>query len=182
MTFDSYDQSTFGKTASEDGNGHSTTGTYDASGNPITQTNAVGATTTYSYNAFNEKTCTAQALAASPAHRSLRRLQSPQAPRRSRLHRRPRPSTSPTPSTTLTETRSIRRPATTLRVRARPPSRARHTTSTTGPVSDTRLQYGLVYHSHRPRPSLPCATIDADGVVTQLALRQHGRPRLVVHS
>jgi len=49
-----FDQSTFGETSMLDPDGHSTTSTYDASGNLLTSTDALGNTTTYTYNSLNE--------------------------------------------------------------------------------------------------------------------------------
>ena len=40
--------------------------TYDADGNVLTSTNALGNTSTYSYNSFDEQTCAAEPSAADP--------------------------------------------------------------------------------------------------------------------
>ena len=49
-----YDPNTLGVTSVTDPNGHTTTSTYDASGNLLSSTDALGNTTSYTYNAFNE--------------------------------------------------------------------------------------------------------------------------------
>jgi RHS repeat-associated protein len=48
-----------------DANNHATTYTYDANGNVLTKTNALGDVWSYSYNSFNEITCATAPMAAS---------------------------------------------------------------------------------------------------------------------
>ena len=49
-----YDSSTLGQSSVTDPNGHTTTNTYDLSGNELTSTDALGKTTVYTYNSLNE--------------------------------------------------------------------------------------------------------------------------------
>ena len=53
-TLYTYDPNTLGRTAVTDPNGHTTTYSYDASGNLLSATDPLGRTTTWTYNAFNE--------------------------------------------------------------------------------------------------------------------------------
>ncbi len=52
----SYDPATLGVTQVVDPLGHATTATFDSSGNRLTATDALGRTTTWTYNAYNEVT------------------------------------------------------------------------------------------------------------------------------
>ncbi len=49
-----YDPATLGRTSVTDPDGHSTKNTYDSNGNLLTTTDALGNTTSYGYNSFNE--------------------------------------------------------------------------------------------------------------------------------
>jgi len=51
-----YDPTTNGETSVTDPNGHTTTYTYDTSGNKLTETNPTGDTTTWTYNGYDEVT------------------------------------------------------------------------------------------------------------------------------
>ena len=62
----SYDPSSLGTTSTTNPDGDTSTATYDADGNVLTSTNALGNTTTYSYNFLDEQTCKALPEAASP--------------------------------------------------------------------------------------------------------------------
>jgi len=139
----------------------------------VARTNALGNTTTYSYNSFNEQTCAAEPLAANPCS-----------------------SLSP-PSAITAGTATITPPS------SAPPKYATYrefdtdgnliytTTGDYAPGSGTASQLRTTYDLYNgqsvtlnsvndactntaPSTELPCATINADGVVTQLAYDSHG--------
>ena len=168
-----YDPTSLGTTSATDPNSHVTTNTYDASGNLLTATDGDGNTTTYSYNVFNEQTCKALPLAADPCS-----------------------SLSP-PSAITAGTATITPPS------SAPPKYATYTeydtdgneiyqttgdyTPGSGTASQSRTTYDL-YNGESvtldsvddscantaPSGELPCATIDPNGVVTQLAYDSAG--------
>ena len=78
-----------------------------------------------------------------------------------------RPSTPPTPSTTPTATRSTRRPGTRARFGSASQSRTSYDLYN-GAVGDPRGHHDSCTNT-APSTELSCATIDPDGVVTQLA-------------
>ncbi len=167
-----YDPATLGTTAVTDPNGNTTTASYDASGNVISRTNALGQTSTYSYNSLNEPTCQATPLAASPC------------------------SSLAPPTAVTAGTATITPPA------SAPPAYVTYreydtdgnliyTTagdySPSGSLNQQRTSYDL--HNGQsvtlgsttdscatsaPSTELPCATINPDGVVTQLTYDSHG--------
>ena len=167
-----YDPATLGTTSTTDPNGNTTTSTYDANGNVISSTNALGQTTTYSYNAFNEPTCQASPMAASAC------------------------SSLTPPSAITAGTATITSPS------SAPPAYVTYNEydtngnliystsgdySPTGTLTQQRTSYDL-YNGQSvtmgtttdscttPAPSaeLPCATINPDGVLTQLTYDAHG--------
>jgi len=168
-----YDQSTFGQTAVEDPDGNSTGGLYDAEGNELDSIDALGNITTYAYNSFNEQTCVALPMAPEPCS-----------------------SLSP-PSEITAGTATISPPASV------PPQFVTYTEydtdgnkiwTTTGdyapnvtPASQSRTTFDL-YNGQSvtlgdnddsctntaPSSELPCATIDPNGVVTELAYDSAG--------
>ncbi|MGC2169273.1 MAG: DUF6531 domain-containing protein [Acidimicrobiales bacterium] len=169
----SYDPDTLGLTQTTDPNSNVTSATYDADGNLLSSTNGLGNTTTYSYNSFNELTCEALPLASSPCS-----------------------ELSP-PSAITAGTSTITPPGS-----APPPYVTYYEYDTDGNLiytatgdypagSDTLTQTRTTYNLYNgqsvtlgtttdscttsaPATNLPCATIDADGVVTQLAYDSYG--------
>ncbi|MCU1362557.1 MAG: hypothetical protein JWM55_385, partial [Acidimicrobiaceae bacterium] len=155
-----------------DANGNTTEYTYDGDGNVLTSTNALGNMTSYSYNSFDEATCEALALASSPCS-SLS------------------PPSAVTPGGTIT-------PPTTG-----PPDHVTYseydtkgnliytTTGDYGPGGGSATQSRTTYNvyngesvtlgtitesctTNAPTTELPCATINADGVVTQRGYDAYG--------
>ena len=155
-----------------DANGNTTSYTYDGDGNVLTSTNALGNTTSYSYNAFDEVTCEALPLASSQC-------------------------SSLTPPSAITPGGAITPPATA------PPDHVTYSEYDTngnliyttegdyapggGSASQSRTTYNL-YNGESvtlsstidscatgaPTTELPCATINADGAVTQLGYDAYG--------
>jgi RHS repeat-associated protein len=150
-----------------------TSSTYDSSGNVLTTTNGLGNTWSYSYNSFNEQTCAAEPLAANPC------------------------STLSPPSAITAGTGTITAPS------SAPPKYVTYreydtdgnliyaTTGDYAPGSGSASQSRTTYDLYNgqsvtlnsvtdsctntaPATELPCATINADGVVTQLAYDSHG--------
>lgn len=169
----SYDQNTFGQSAVEDPDGNVSGKDYDADGNDLFSGDALGNITSYAYNSFNEQTCAALPLASDPCS-----------------------ALSP-PSAITAGTSTITPPA------SAPPSYVTYTeydtdgnliyqtTGDYGPESDSASQSRTTYHLYNgqsvtlgddddsctntaPSSELPCATIDPNGVVTQLAYDSSG--------
>jgi RHS repeat-associated protein len=168
-----YDPTTLGLTQTTDPNGNVTSSTYDSYGNVLTTTNGLGKTSSYSYNSFNEQTCATEPLAANPC-------------------------SSLSPPTAITAgTASVTPPS------SAPPKYVTYreydtngnliytTTGDYAPGSGTASQSHTTYDlyngesvtlnsvtesctSTAPSTELPCATINADGVVTQLAYNSYG--------
>jgi len=167
-----YDPSTLGTTSTTDPNGNTTTATYDANGNLISQTNALGQTSTYSYNSFNEPTCQATPLAASPCS-SLT------------------PPAAVTAGTATITPTSTAPPAYVTYSQYDTDGNLIYTTTgdyaPSGTLTQQRTSYDL-YNGRSitlgsttdscvtsaPSTELPCATINPDGVVTQLTYDAHG--------
>ncbi len=167
-----YDPTTLGTTSTTDPNGDTTTSSYDANGNLLSSTNALGRTTTYSYNSFNEPTCQTTPLAASPC-------------------------SSLTPPVAIAAGSSTITPPT-----AAPPAYVTYSQydtngnliytttgdySPSGTLNQQRTTYDL-YNGQSvtlgtstdscttsaPSTELPCATINPNGIVTQLTYDAHG--------
>jgi YD repeat-containing protein len=168
-----YDQSTFGQTEVQNPDANVTTAAYDDDGNQTSTTSALGNTTTSSYNSFNEQTCVAQPLAANPCS-SL----SPPAAITAGTATITPPSSAPPPYVTYTEYDTDG-------------NEIYQTTGDYAPGSDTASQSRTTYDLYNgqsvtldsvddsctntaPSSELPCATINANGVVTQLAYDSHG--------
>ena len=163
-----FDQDTFGETSALNPDGEGTTAAYDPDGNLTAKTNALGDTATYSYNDLNEQTCAAQPLATDPCS-SL----SP-------------PSAITAGTSTITPPSSAPPPYVTYSEYDTDGNLIYQTTGDYAPGSDTASQSRTTYHLYNgqsvtlgshddsctntaPSSELPCATIDANGVVTQLA-------------
>ena len=155
-----------------DPNGNETDYTYNASGDLTSKTNALGAAWSYSYNSYDERTCTALPLAADPCA-----YLSPPAAVTAGGTISP-PSSAPPKYVTYSEYDTSGNPIWT-------------TTGDYNPGSDTASQSRTTYQLYNgesvtvggnsdscsasaPSSSLPCATINADAVVTQLAYNSSG--------
>ena len=168
----SFDQNTLGETSVEDPNGNVTVSNYDTSGNPVSQTNALGNTSTYSYNSFSEQTCAAAPLAANPCS-SLT------------------PPSAVSPGGTITPPTSAPPKYVTYTLYDTNGNEIYQTTGDYAPGSGTASQSRTTYHLYNgnsvtlggtsdscttsaPSTELPCATIDPNGVVTQLTYDSAG--------
>jgi trimeric autotransporter adhesin len=155
-----------------DPNGNVTATTYDADGDVTSSSNALGDTSTYSYNSFDEQTCAALPLAADPCS-SL----SPPAAISPGSTIEP-PSSAPPDYVTFTEYDTNG-------------NKVYATTGDYEPGADTSSQSRTTYELYNgnsvslngdddscatsaPSSELPCATIDANGVVTQLTYDSDG--------
>ena len=166
------DPSTLLNDAVTDANGNATEYTYDGDGNVLTSTNALSHVTSYSYNAFDEVTCEALPEASSPC-------------------------SSLTPPSAIAPGGTITPPA------SAPPDQVTYSEYDTsgnllytttgdyppsgGSASQSRTTYKL-YNGESvtlnsmtdscatsaPTTELPCATINADDVVTQLGYDAYG--------
>jgi RHS repeat-associated protein len=167
-----FDQSTFGATSVEDPNGNVTVSEYDTSGNLVLQTNALGSTKTYAYNGFNEPTCAAGPLAANTCS-SLT------------------PPSAVSPGGTITPPTSAPPKYVTYTLYDTKGNELYQTTGDYAPGSGTASQSRTTYHLYNgnsvtlggtndscttsaPSNELPCATIDPNGVVTQLTYDSAG--------
>lgn len=167
-----YSAPTLGVGQTTDPNHNVTSETYDSDGNVITSTNGLGNTSSDTYNAFDEQICSAEPLAALPC-------------------------SSLTPPTAIPVGGTITPPATA------PPAFVTYREYNTdgnliytttgdyapggGSASQSRTTYDL-YNGQSvtlgsandscttvaPSTELPCATINADGVVTQLSYDTYG--------
>jgi RHS repeat-associated protein len=152
--------------------GATTTYTYDVDGNFVSTTNALGETTTSSFNAFDEPVCSTTPMAASPCS-SL----SPPAAVAPGGTVSP-PSSAPPAYTTffmydtsgneLWSTMGVYLPGATS------PSYSRTTYSLYQGNSVTLARTSDHCAATPPSTSLPCATIDADDYVTQLGYNSAG--------
>ena len=166
-------QSTFGETSVQDPDGNVTTNIYDENGNLISTTNALGNTTSYTVNSFNEQTCEAEPLSTEPCS-----------------------ALSPPPAitagtATITPPDSAPPPYVTYSVYDTDGNLIYTTTGDYAPGSDTATQLRTIYDLYNgqsvtlgaavdscttgaPSTELPCATINANGIVTQLAYDSDG--------
>ena len=168
----SYDQSTFGQTSAQNDDGDATDSSYDADGNQTSSTNALGDTSTSSFDDLNQAVCSTTTEASSECS-SL----SPPVPITGGATISP-PSSIPPPFVTYSQydtegnliwtTTGIYAPGATSTTRARTTYNLYNGESVTlGGTTDSCT-------TSAPSSELPCATIDADGVVTQLAYDSHG--------
>jgi RHS repeat-associated protein len=172
-----YDPFSLGIISSTDPNGNTTQNTYGSSGNLITTTNALGETTSYSYNSFNEVTCKALPEASSPCS-GLVPPASIVAPSSGMSVTIAPPSSSPPPYVTYNEYDTSGNLIWT-------------TTASYNPGSSTPTSQSTSYNLYNgesvtlngitdscdtkaPSSSLPCATIDSNGVVKQLSYDKYG--------
>jgi len=164
-------------TVAADGNGNITTTTYDTSGNPLTTTAPDGistqtATTTQQFTNLNQPDCTSNAIAASTCSQS--QGPTPVAPGGVITP----PSSIPPQGLTWTlyDTNGNELYSTTG---VYPPggSTASYTQTTYQLFKGNSITLGsnnITCNATPPSLSLPCATIDADGVVTQLVYNSAG--------
>jgi YD repeat-containing protein len=168
----SYDQNTFGRTFTEDPNGNGTSSSYDSTGNLVTSTNGLGNTSSFSYNSLKEQTCAATALASSPC---------------SALS----PPSAVSPGGTITPPSSAPPKFVTYKLYDTNGNELYQTTGDYAPGSGTASQSRTTYNLYNgnsvtlsgtsdscttsaPSTELPCATINANGVVTQLTYDSAG--------
>jgi RHS repeat-associated protein len=147
--------------------------TYDDEGNTLTKTNALDETWSYSYNDFNEVTCAAEPMAADPCSA----LSPPSAITAGTATITP-PDSAPPKYVTYSEYDTDGNPI-------------YATTGDYGPGDDSASQSRTTYDLYdgqsvtlddvedacttsAPSSELPCATINADGVVTQLTYDDEG--------
>jgi len=168
-----YDPTSLGLSSTTDPDGNVTTKTYDASGNLLANTNALGNTATYSYNSFNERTCAAKPLSANPCSS----LSPPSAITAGTATVSP-PSSAPPAFATYSEydtkgnliyqTTGEYLPGISTATQSRTTYDLFNGESVTlGSASDSCTNTA-------PSSELPCATINADGVVTQLGYDTYG--------
>jgi len=168
-----YDATSLGVTQTTDPNSNVTSNTYDANGNVLTSTDGLGNTSTYAYNSFNEQTCATEPLAAS-ACSSLS------------------PPTAITAGTsTITPPSSVPPKYVTYSEYDTKGNLIYQTTGDYAPGSSTASQSRTTYNLYNgqsvtlgatvdscttgaPSTELACATINANGVVTQLAYDSYG--------
>ncbi len=168
-----FDQSNFATTSETDPNGNINLATYDVAGNMLSSTNALGNTTTYAYDSLNDMTCMALPEATTPC---------------SELNP---PATIPAGTPIISPPSSIPPPFVTY---SQYDSNGNLIWTTTGvypPGSTTPLYAKTSYNLYNgesvtlngvtdscdtpaPSSSLACATINPDGVVTQITYNQDG--------
>ncbi len=168
-----YDPTSLGVTQTTDAMGNVSTATYDAKSNVLTSTNALNQTTSYAYNALSEVTCKALPMASAPCSS----LSPPGAIPAGSATITP-PSSPPSPYVTYSEydTNGNLIDATTG---VYPPGSDTPTTvrTTYDLYNGQSLTLGTVTDSCQstaPSSSLPGATIDPNGVLTQLAYDAYG--------
>lgn len=162
-----YDPNTFGATTITDPNSHTTTNSYDTDGNLVSTTNADGNVRTYAYNTYNEQTC-ATAPEAASACSSL----SPPAAITAGTATITPPSSAPPAGVTYTEYdtngNEIYQTTGDYAPGASSASQSRTTYDLYNGQSITLGSNDDSCSNTAPSGELPCATISADGVVTQL--------------
>lgn len=167
------DPSTLLDKAIVDPNGHETDYTYNANGDLTSKTNPLGAVWSYSYNSFDEQTCSTLPLAASqcssltpPA--AIPAGSSPLSP----------PAAAPPKYASYSEYDTAGNPIWTTAGDYNPGSSTSSQSRTTYQLyngqSVTLGGNGDSCNNSAPDASLPCATINPDGVVTQLGYNSSG--------
>ena len=168
-----YDPFTLGITSVTDPNGHVTQEIYDRSGNLLSLIDALGNTTTYAYNSLNEVTCMALPEATTPC---------------SELNP---PASIPAGTPIITPPSSIPPPFVTYSQYDSDGNLIWTTTGVYPPGLTTPLYAKTSYNLYNgesvtlngvtdscdtpaPSSSLACATINPDGVVTQITYNQDG--------
>jgi RHS repeat-associated protein len=168
-----YSTPTLGVYQTTDPNGNVTTETYDNYGNEITDENGLGKTWSYSYNSFDEQTCAAEPLATVPCSSltppaAIATGASPVAP----------PTSAPPAFVTYKEYDTDGNLIYSTTGDYAPGS---------GSASQSRTTYDL-YNGQSvtlgtatdscattaPSTELPCATVNADGITTQLTYDTYG--------
>jgi RHS repeat-associated protein len=167
------DPNTLLPVAITDPNGNTTTYGYDADGNVTSKTNALGNTWTYTYNGFDERTCAALPLAAGPCS-SL----SPPAAVTAGASTVSPPSGAPPKYVTYSEFDTDGNPVWTSAGDYAPGgSTASQSRTSYSLYSGQSVTIGSDDDScaaSPPASSLPCLTIDPDGVVSQLGYDSAG--------
>ncbi|MGA2805312.1 MAG: hypothetical protein ABSF89_13135 [Acidimicrobiales bacterium] len=155
------------------GNGNTTSTSYDSAANVLSQTDALGNTWTYSYNSFDEQTCAAAPEASSPCSA----LSPPPAIPAGTPTITP-PSSVPPPYVTYSEYDTNGNPIWTSTGVYAPGSStasyARTTYDLYAGESVTLDGTGESCDATPPSSELACATIDANGTVTQLGYDTEG--------
>jgi RHS repeat-associated protein len=168
-----YSAPTLGVWQTTDPNSNVTTDTYDSDGNLITSTNALGNEWTYSYNSFDEQICANEPLQASPCS-SL----SPPAAITAGTATITPPSSAPPAFVTYSEYDTDGNLIYTTTGDYAPgsgtPSQSRTTYKLYNGQSVTLGSTTDSCSATAPSTELPCATINADGVVTQLNYDSYG--------
>jgi RHS repeat-associated protein len=156
-----------------DGAGNTSSSTYDASGNATSITDGLGTTATTTYNVFDEPTCEASPLAASSCS-SL----APPTPINSGTSTITPPASAPPPYVTYHEYDTDGNLIWTTTGVYSPGSSSPSGQRTTYQLYNGQsVMIGTTPDScaaSAPAPSLPCARIDANGVVTQLSYSASG--------
>ncbi len=168
-----YDPVTLAQASVTDPNDNTATETYDSNGNLLSRTNALGETWSYAYNGFDEQTCAASPEAASPCS-----ALSPPAAITAETSTITPPSSAPPPHVTYSEYDTNGNEIWQSTGAYEPGS---------GTASYSRTTYELYNgesvtlsgtedscDTEAPSGSLPCATIDPDGVVTELSYDSDG--------
>jgi len=167
-----FDQTTLGQTSTLNPDGDVTIDNYDTNGSPVSETNPLSNTATYTYNSFNEVTCSALPEAASPCS-----ALSPPAAVTAGGTISP-PSSAPPAYVTYTEYDTAGNKIwTTTGVYQPGSSTASYSQTTYDLYNGESVTLGSATDScttSAPTTSLPCATISANTVVTQLTYDSYG--------
>jgi len=163
-----YDQGTFGLDSTQDPDANTTASGYDRTGNLTSSINAVGSISTSSYNSFNEPTCAAQPLAGLPCS-----VLSPPSAITAGTSTITPPSSAPPAYVTYTQYDTDGNKIWTTTGAYEPgSSSASYSRTTYDLYNGQSVTLGSDDDScsnTAPSGELPCATIDPNGVVTQLA-------------
>jgi RHS repeat-associated protein len=171
-----YNPFTLGIETSTDPNGNTTHNTYNSSGDLISSTNALGDTTNYSYNSLNEVTCMSLPLA--PTSCSQLSPPAPISPPLSSGITIAPPSVVPPPYVTYNEYDTNGNLIFQTTGAYAPGSTTASSVSTTYDLynNESATIKGVTDSCNKPAPSssLPCATINPNGVMTQLSYDKYG--------
>ena len=168
-----YDPATLMREFVLDPDGDITNESYDSQGNLLSKTNGLGNTWTYSFNSFGEQTCAALPEASAPCS-----ALSPPAAITAGTPTITPPSSAPPPYVTFTEYDTngnlIWQTAGAYQPGSGTASYSRTTYDLYNGESVTLSGHDDSCTASAPNSSLPCATIDADAVVTQLTYDSEG--------